>query len=375
MPRKKTEELANPHETIEDAGTLETNERFDSADITEKEIVLSIENESDDYNTADNDNQLEPMPPQRRQREPSQSADTVLTLESGAKIETVRDRENAIWHELKNSQITGSHLTGTLGKVERLENGVIITVVDYKGQRIAIPLREMELNLHRPAGQSDDEYTERSMRVLNRMMGADIDFVVRGITDTGEERAAVASRRAAMFRLRKRYYLTMSSGKAQVYPGRIVQARIVAVSRLAIRVEIFGVETSIRSSDLSWGYITDCRDSYFVGDCVQVRIIDIEGDTPDELRVKADIKSLTENTTHKKLLALKPQTNCIGNVTDVSGGIVFVNLVDGIRAIAHKCFDRRKPGRGDDVLFVVTRIDEDRSVAVGIISRIIKRNI
>ena len=65
----------------------------------------------------------------------------------------------------------------------------------------------------------------------------------------------------------------------------------------------------------------------------------------------------------------------MGKVTDVSGGIVFINLVDGIRALAHKCFDRRKPGRGDDVLFVCTRTDEDSNIAVGIISRIVKRNI
>ena len=65
----------------------------------------------------------------------------------------------------------------------------------------------------------------------------------------------------------------------------------------------------------------------------------------------------------------------MGKVTDVSGGVMFINLVDGVRAIAHKSFDHRKPGRGDDVLFVCTRIDEEGGVAVGIVSRIIKRNI
>ena len=91
--------------------------------------------------------------------------------------------------------------------------------------------------------------------------------------------------------------------------------------------------------------------------------------------ISADIKSLTENTTREKLLALKPQTNCMGKVTDVRGGVVFINLLDGVRAISHKCFDRRKPGLGDDVLFVCTRIDEEGGVAIGIISRIVKRNI
>lgn len=300
----------------------------------------------------------------------------ILTLEVGADVETQKDRDDAVWHEIRNSQITGTHLTGHLGTVEGFENGNILSVVDYKGQRIVIPLSEMELGLVRPEGQSDDEFIERSIRILNRMMGAEIDFVVKGTSDEDGSRAVVASRKAAMLRLRRRYYLTKgTNGNPQIYPDRIVEARIVAVSRLAIRVEVFGVETPIRNRDLSWGYIVDCRDEYFVGNSVQVRITKVEGNTPENISIKADIKSLTENTINEKLAALKPQTNCMGKVTDVSGGVMLINLVGGIMGIAHKCFDRRKPGRGDDVLFVCTRIDEERGVAIGIISRIVKRNI
>jgi len=316
-----------------------------------------------------------PASRQRRRRVQTEPSAPVLTLEVGAEVQSQKDKENAVWHEIRNSQITGTHLTGMLGKVERLENGNLISIVDYKGQRIAIPLQEMMLNLTRPEKQSEAEFNERVARVLNRMMGAEIDFVVRGITGRDDDKAAVASRKSAMHRLRRRYYLTNgTNGKPQVYPGRVVEARIVAVSQLAIRVEIFGVETPIRNRDISWGYIGDCRDVYYVGDSVQVRVNAVNGDTPENLSISADIKSLTENNNREKLLALKPQTNCIGKVADTGGGIVFINLVDGIRAIAHKCFDRRKPGRGDDVLFVCSRIDEEGGVAVGFISRIVKRN-
>jgi len=300
----------------------------------------------------------------------------VLTLEVGAEVQTQRQKDNAVWHEIKTSQKTGSYLTGILGKVERLNGGELTCIVDYKGQRVAIPLEEMMLNLNRPNNQSDREFNERVVRVLNRMMGAEIDFIVQGVSEEGRERVAVASREVAMQRLRQRYYLTnTASGKPHVYAGRVVEARIVAVSQLAIRVEVFGVETPIRSRDLSWGFTGDCRDDYFVGDTVQVYIQHVEGDTPENISIKADIKSLYENTARAKLQALKPQTNCIGKVTGVNDGVVFVNLVDGVKAIAHKCFDRRKPGRGDDVLFVVTRTDAENGVAMGIISRVVKRNI
>jgi len=317
---------------------------------------------------------------QRRQRAQPQPQSppeaSILTLEVGGEVVTQKDRDDAIWHEIKSSQVRGTHLTGSLGKVESLESGSLIAVIDFKGQRIAIPLNEMMITLDRPAGQSDAEYNERVARVLNRMMGADIDFVVRGITGIGENRAAVASRKAAMLRLRRRYYLTNgTNGKPQVYPDRIVEARIVAVSELAIRVEVFGVETSIRSRDLSWGYMGDARDVYFVGDSVQVRVTRVNGDAAENLSIRADIKSTTIDNTREKLMALKPQTNCMGKVTDVRQGVIFINLVDGVRAISHKCFDHRKPGRGDDVLFVVTRIDEETGAAIGIVSRIVKRNI
>ena len=43
--------------------------------------------------------------------------------------------------------------------------------------------------------------------------------------------------------------------------------------------------------------------------------------------------------------------------------------------MAHSCYDYRTPGKKDDVSFAVTRIDEERGVAVGIITRIIRQNL
>ena len=309
----------------------------------------------------------------RRRRNPSAA---ILTRGTGAMTETQTNKIEAIWREIKKSHASEKHLTGTLSKIEQFVNGGLISVVDYKGQRIIIPLNEMMLDLPRPEREKDDEYNMRAARILNRMMGSEIDFVVKGVTETDNDSVAVASRKDAMMLLRQRYYFPNEGNrKPQIYPERIVEARIIAVSQMAIRVEIFGVETSIRNSDLTWSYIGDCRNEYFVGDYVQVRVNNIEGNTPKTLKIKADIKSLTKNDVREKLMALQPQTNCMGKVTDINYGRIYINLSDGLRAIAHKCFDHRKPGRGDDVLFVCTKIDMEASVAIGIVSRIVKRNI
>jgi len=389
-----------------EGGTLNENDSFNEGDLHDAGDLTGAETKPNGYsieafNTADfesgvlnrttvtEDNPLstlentepdllpEQPDPAARQRRPRTPAPApILTLEVGGEVMTQKDKDDIAWHEIKNSQVSGTPLTGSLGKVEIMDSGSLIAIVEYRGQRIAIPMKEMMINLDRPEEQSDNEYNERLARVLNRMMGAEIDFIVRGITGTGDDRAAVASRKAAMLRLRRRYYLTNgSNGKPQVYPDRIVEARITAVSQMAIRVEIFGVETSIRNQDLSWGYIGDARDHYYVGDTVQVKVFRVTGDTPETLTIRADVKSLTADNTREKLMALKLQSNVMGKVTDVRQGVIFVNLVGGIRAVAHRCFDRRKPGRNDDVVFIVTKIDEESSTALGMVSRIVKRNL
>ena len=64
-----------------------------------------------------------------------------------------------------------------------------------------------------------------------------------------------------------------------------------------------------------------------------------------------------------------------GKVTDVHKGVVYVRLSNGVNAVAHSCYDYRMPGKKDDVSFAVTRLDMERGVAVGIITRIIRQNL
>lgn len=76
----------------------------------------------------------------------------------------------------------------------------------------------------------------------------------------------------------------------------------------------------------------DARDRFHVGEHILVRILSVQAEDPDHVSVKADVKN-----------------------------------VEG--------YDSRTVGKKDNVSFVVTHIDEDRNVAVGIITRIIKQNI
>ena len=63
------------------------------------------------------------------------------------------DRDDVIWHEIHNAYRTRKIITGKLGGIEQLDNRKTVAVVDYKGFRVIIPIKEMMINLGRsPSG-------------------------------------------------------------------------------------------------------------------------------------------------------------------------------------------------------------------------------
>ena len=151
--------------------------------------------------------------------------------------------------------------------------------------------------------------------------------------------------------------------------------RVVAVAEKVVRAEIFGVETSILARDLSFDWLGDARERFHVGEHILVRILSVTAESLDKITVKADVKSLEGNTSKENMKKCKIQGKYAGTVEDIHKGTVFVRLSIGINAIAHSCYDSRTVGKKDEVSFVVTHIDEERNVTVGLISRIIRQNI
>ena len=298
---------------------------------------------------------------------------SILTLTADADVETPESREDTIWHELQNAHRTRKLLTGILGGIERMEGGRTIAVIYYKEMRVVIPLAEMMINLVEDEVHDYGELIQRQNKILGNMLGCEIDFIIKGLDNAS--RSVVASRKDAMHKKRQIFYLPDSTGISRVYEDRIVQARIIAVAEKVVRVEIFGVECSILARDLSWDWLGDATESFHVGEQILVRILSVTVNSLQDITVKADVKSVNGNTSKANLSKCKIQGKYAGVVTDIHKGTVFVRLHIGVNAVAHSCYDNRMPGKKDEVSFVVTRIDEERNVAVGLISRIIKQNI
>lgn len=298
----------------------------------------------------------------------------ILTLESDAAVETQKSKEDLIWHEITNAYRTRRILTGMLGGIEKLEGGSTITIVYYKNFRVVIPITEMMINLVEDETHNYGELSLRQNKIVNTMLGCEIDFIIKGLDS--KERSIVASRKDAMLKKRQIFYFDQdSSGTPKVYPDRVVQARVISVAEKVVRAEIFGVETSIPARDLSFDWLGDARERFHVGDHILVRIQEVKAEDPEHLSVRADVKSVEGDTSKANLALCKVQGKYAGTVEDIHNGTVFVRLQIGVNAIAHTCYDSRTVGKKDEVSFVVTHIDSDRNVALGIITRIIRQNL
>jgi len=312
--------------------------------------------------------------PARRRRTAASAAAApkVLAIDEESKVQSAQEKEAYLWMELRNSLRTKRSLTGVLGGVERTSSGLPLAIVYYKDTRIVIPATEMNINLedHRESGEK--ELHNRYAQILSWMMGAEIEFTVSGLDRRSG--SVVASRTDAMRRKQRQFFLTPGrDGQPLVQEGTIAEARVIAVSERVVRVEIFGVEFPIFAREVAWEWVDDCNDYYGIGDRVLVKILSIDRSDPGNIRLQASIRETVPNPARENIKKCVVQGKYIGKVTDVNRNAIYVRLNVGVNAVALAVHDRRTPCRKDDVSFVVTRIDEEAGIAIGIITRIIKQ--
>lgn len=296
----------------------------------------------------------------------------ILTIEVDSHVETMEEKEDARWHQLLNAHRTRKILTGQLGGIERLESGWVVAVTYYNGFRIIIPMDEMMINLSGD-GRENADTLNRQTRIANNMLGCQIDFMIKDLDN--ETRSVVASRKDAMLKKRQTFYLPENEAEEpMLYPGRIVEARVIAVAPKVVRLEVFGVEISVRSRDMAWEWMADAGEKFQVGDLVLVSVNKINIHSVENIEIAVDAKSATANVNKDNLKKCVRQGKYVGVITDVYKGTYFIRLNIGVNAVAHSCNMPSLPGKNDEIGFVATRINDNYEVAEGIITRLIKRN-
>jgi len=294
-----------------------------------------------------------------------------VQIDENINLMTKEEKKSMIWLDLKAAMKSKKILSGRLEGIENTSTGTPIAVVYYKDIRVVIPATEMMIDINEYEDQSRLELNNRYSQILSRTMGADIDFIIVGIDK--KLNSVVASRNEAMYKKRQQFYLNEIEGKPRIRVGRKVEARVIAVGDKVMRIEIFGVETTISAKDAAWEWIEDLRDYYTVGDRIFVKIMELEARDINNIRVVASIKEATENPAKENIKKCVVQGKYIGKVTGIDSNAIFVRLNVGVNAIAHTVHDRKIPCRKDEVSFVVTKIDEEKGVAIGIISKVLKQ--
>ena len=165
--------------------------------------------------------------------------------------------------------------------------------------------------------------------LISKRLGAEIDFIVKGIDQ--EAGVVVASRNEAMTVRRRQFYFGQDrEGNNILYEGAVAEARVTSVIRSGIFVELFGVETYIPATEVSYQRILDCGKLYAVGQKVLVKILNIDRSQPKRIQVSVSIKQTKKNPYDSIVEKYIPGNHYIGTVTMVDVNGVFVALDGGV---------------------------------------------
>ena len=294
-----------------------------------------------------------------------QSSEDLLELNDQERGVTREDSEDAKWGYLAGAARRQQILTGIVSTdISLTENGMPVVPIDFEGLCVKIPVREMVLS-----EWPDDAPIPKDVRIqIGRMLGATIDFIPAGVDI--KNRAAIGSRKAAMLQRQKRYY---ASGR--VKPGILMACRVLAVGNNTMTVEACGVDTEIYARNVSWQWFSDITDLYATGDLVVARVMDVGYNPEREVySVSLSIKEASENPDRAALEKIVPNSNYFGVVTGVKDRVFFVRLQAGVNAKTKLYRSIDMPSRLDTVSFRVTGVDEETGIALGFITRIIKRH-
>jgi len=292
---------------------------------------------------------------------------SIISIDERPTVETDADKARNDLLDLLESQKTGRILTGTIQGVERPEDNPSRSLaVIYHGEfKVIIPAEE--------AVEPPDDFRGRLPEdvlhyMLTKRLGAEVDYVVRGIDP--QSGLAVASRLDAMRQKRRQYYLGVDrDGNNLLYSGVCAEARVVSVIRAGIFVDLFGLETYIPLRELSYQRLMDAAGYFQPGQRILVKILDVDRSDRNNIRATASVKQAGENPYEKALRKYTVGNRYVGTVSMVDTNGVFVALDGGIDCLCSYP-KRGRPPRGARVTVRILGVNHETNRIWGAITHI-----
>lgn len=202
--------------------------------------------------------------------------------------------------------------------------------------------------------------------LLNKRLGAEVDYIVKGVDQ--EHNVVAASRLEAMALKRREYYFrTDRDGNYQIYEGIRAEARVISVIRAGIFVDLFGAECYIPLRELSYQRWVDAAQHYQPGQRVLVRVLEVDRSDRSHPRVTASVKQAMENPYEKALKKYVVGNRYVGTVSMVDLNGVFVSLDGGIDCLC--TYPKRgRPPRGARATVRILGINHENNRIWGVIT-------
>ena len=300
-----------------------------------------------------------------RLRMPRQRGPRVVSIDAERTVETENDRLRNDLLDLVESFKGKKILTGTIQGVERLaSNPEICYAVTYHGDfKIIIPVLDA---IEEPEDYRDQPKGDVLHYLLNKRLGAEVDYIVKRIDQEGG--VVAASRLEAMALKRREYYFrTDRDGNYQIYEGIRAEARVVSVIRAGIFVDLFGAECYIPLRELSYQRWMDAASHYQPGQRVLVKVLEVDRSDRNRPRVTASVKQASENPYEKALKKYAVGNRYVGTVSMVDLSGVFVSLDGGIDCLCTHP-KRGRPPRGARVTVRILGINRENNRIWGVIT-------
>ena len=202
--------------------------------------------------------------------------------------------------------------------------------------------------------------------MLNKRLGAEVDYIVKGIDQ--EHNVVAGSRLEAMALKRREYYFrTDRDGNYQIYEGIRAEARVISVIRAGVFVDLFGAECYIPLRELSYQRWVDAAQHYQPGQRVLVRVLEVDRSDRNHPRVTASVKQAMENPYEKALKKYVVGNRYVGTVSMVDLNGVFVSLDGGIDCLC--TYPKRgRPPRGARATVRILGINHENNRIWGVIT-------
>lgn len=289
---------------------------------------------------------------------------------SGDAISGGNDGIDEDYYSLQSARNSRTILSSPVTAYEMSPGGSLLVVSSFGSFKIIIPVKEMGLKVN---NATDNEYAMnmRYRRLIDSMLGATIDYVIKGV-DLHSQLAAASRAEAIAYKRRTILNGTDRDGNYKIYEGVQCMARVLSVGDVFARLEIFGYELTLIKSEITKRWVDDIREILSPGDERKVVITQAvrNPETGEITRLRASMTGVEEIVDVAQ--NVKVGNVYMGEITNTYNNCYYVRCKElqiDVLCPAGLSYTPTMPRIGNTIKFVVREVSGSGKV-VGAITRI-----